>query len=180
MKKLLSCFVALILLFTNSFSYTIDESADVLVRLDLMKGYEDGSLRLENSITRAEFCSLIVRMMKKEGTSVNTEINFRDMKETHWAYGTVLTAVACGYLSGYEDNTFKPSNTITYAETCAILVNMLGYNDDIEGKWPINVMSKAEELKLNAGLEIEQPSYKMSRGEVCVMLVNALGAVPKN
>jgi len=179
MKRLLSYFIAFILLFANSFAYTIEESADVLVRLNLMKGYEDGSLRLENSITRAEFCSLIVRMMKKEGTTADTEVRFSDMKETHWAYGTVLTAVSCGYLSGYEDGTFKPSNTITYAETCAILVNMLGYNSDIVGVWPTNVISKAEELKLNNGLEIAESSHKMTRGEVCVMLVNALGAVPK-
>jgi len=179
MKKVLICFMTLVLLFSASFAYTIDESADVLVRLNLMKGYEDGSLRLENSITRAEFCSLIVRMMKKEGTTNDTTFRFSDMKETHWAYGTVLTAVSCGYLSGYSDGTFKPSNSITYAETCAILVNMLGYNADIVGTWPTNVMQKAEELKLNEGLEIEESSYKMTRGEVCVMLVNALGAVPK-
>ncbi|MBP3285157.1 MAG: S-layer homology domain-containing protein [Clostridia bacterium] len=179
MKRIFSCLIAVILLLSFSFAYTVEESADVLVRLNLMKGYEDGSLRLENSITRAEFCSLIVRMMKKEGTTPDTEIRFSDMKETHWAFGTVLTAVSCGYLSGYADGTFKPSNSITYAETCAILVNVLGYNADITGKWPTNVMQKAEELKLNDGLQIEESSYKMTRGEVCVMLVNALGAVPK-
>ena len=49
MKKLVSYFIALILLFSNAFAYTIDESADVLVRLNLMKGYEDGTsvIRLE-------------------------------------------------------------------------------------------------------------------------------------
>ena len=179
MKKILSVFITIILMLTNSFAYTVDESADVLVRLNLMKGYEDGSLRLENSITRAEFCSLIVRMMKKEGTTIGTQLRFNDMKETHWAYGTVLTAVSCGYLSGYSDGTFKPSNSITYAETCAILVNVLGYNADMVGTWPNNVMQKAEELGLNAGIEIDESSYKMTRGEVCVMLVNALGATPK-
>lgn len=180
MKKISSFLMIMIMLFTNSFAYTIDESADILVRLNLMKGYEDGSLRLENSITRAEFCSLIVRMMKKEGTTIDTELRFSDMKESHWAYGTVLTAVSCGYLSGYEDGTFKPSNSITYAETCAILVNMLGYNAELVGKWPTNVMEKAVELKLNEGLEIQESSYKMTRGEVCVMLVNALSAIPKS
>lgn len=179
MKRVLSFMVMMILLVSSSFAYTIDESADVLVRLNLMKGYEDGSLRLENSITRAEFCSLIVRMMRKEGTTTDAELQFNDMKETHWAYGTVLTAVSCGYLSGYSDGTFKPSNSITYAETCAILVNVLGYNADMVGTWPNNVMQKAEELELNNGLAIEESSYKMTRGEVCVMLVNALSAVPK-
>lgn len=179
MKKILSFMIAMILFFSYSLAYTVDEAGDVMVRLNLMKGYEDGSLRLENSITRAEFCSLIVRMMKKEGTTVDSQLGFSDMKTSHWAYGTVLTAVSCGYLSGYDDGTFKPSNSITYAETCAILVNVLGYNDDIVGKWPTNVMQKAEELKLNEGLSIDESSYKMTRGEVCVMLVNALGAVTK-
>ena len=34
----------------------------------------------------------------------------------HWAQGTIIQWTSKGYISGYEDGTFKPDNSITRAE----------------------------------------------------------------
>ena len=172
MKRFLGIFLILILMFSVSFATVIDNSADVLVKMGLLNGYPDGTLKLENNITRAEFCSLIVRMLGKNQAPLTNK--FSDIKENHWAYGVINRAAELGYLSGYEDGTFRPSNNITYAESCAILVNMLGYKDELTGSWPTNVISKAEELKLNVNLGGLDASHTMTRGEVSVMLVNSM------
>jgi len=63
MKKYISLLVALAIIFSFNIigarAQAIPEiqakNADALVTLGIMKGYEDGSLRLENKIKRSEF-----------------------------------------------------------------------------------------------------------------------------
>lgn len=172
MKKIICCVLIFMLLFSFSFAGVIDDSADVLVKMGFLGGYPDGTLQLENNITRAEFCSIIIRMVGKN--QAPTTNSFSDVKENHWAYSVINRAAELGYLKGYEDGTFRPSNNITYAESCSILVNLLGYSDEVEGVWPTNVMNKAEELKLNVNLDSMESSHLMTRGEVSVMLVNSM------
>ena len=59
MRKLLYIFLAVTLIFSASFANFEENAADVLVKMGLLSGYPDGTLKLENNITRAEFCSSI-------------------------------------------------------------------------------------------------------------------------
>ena len=172
MKVLIYVFLSISLIFSSSFANFEESSADVLVKMGLLSGYPDGTLGLENNITRAEFCALIIRMLGNN--QAPTENRFSDIKETHWAYGVINRAAELGYLNGYEDGTFRPSNNITYAESCSILINLLGYRDELIGVWPTNVVTKANELGLNKNLEDLEASHKMTRGEISVMLVNSM------
>ena len=176
MRKIVAFFTFFLLILTNIANASlIEESADTLNKMKILNGYEDGSLRLENNITRAEFCALIMNML---GLNVTEELEnrFSDIKEGAWYYNAINKVAELGYINGYkEDGTFRPANNITYAESCAIMVNILGYNDEIEGEWPNNGINKATELKIVEGLNIEDSSYKMTRGEISVMLVNSMG-----
>lgn len=172
MKRLLYILLSLMLITSISFGNVIDNSADVLVKMGILNGYPDGTLKLENNITRAEFCSLIIRMVGKNQVPLTNK--FSDIKESHWAYGVINRAAELGYLRGYEDGTFRPSNNITYAESCSILINMLGYKDEVVGEWPTNVTEKAKELGISKNLEELEASYTMTRGEISVMLVNSM------
>lgn len=179
MKKLMLILISLIVITTFAIATTEDNAADILVKLKLMSGYEDGTLRLQNNITRAEICTLIIKAV---GKPQNIEIvnKFSDMKETHWAYGTVNLAAELGFINGYPDGTFGPSSNITYAECSAILVNVLGRKDELTGAWPDNVTDKASELGLTKDLDTLKSSHKMTRGEVSIMLVNSLSVESKN
>jgi len=55
----------------------------------------------------------------------STCTDFSDLSDTHWAYDAVQWMVGKGIISGYPDNTFKPSNTVTRAEFAVIMVNAL-------------------------------------------------------
>lgn len=175
MKKFLIILITILLMSTYSFASIEQDSADILVKMNLMSGYPDGTLRLENNITRAEFCTLIIKMLNynESPIEITTKSKFKDLKETHWAYTSVMTATQLGFLSGYEDLTFRPSNNITYAEACSILISVLGYKGDVKGKWPQNVTDKAEELSLNKNI-VAEASDKVTRGTVSIMLVNAM------
>lgn len=49
---------------------------------------------------------------------------FTDIKKGSWYYDAVNFAVNKGYMQGYKDNTFKPSNNLTRAEMAQILYNI--------------------------------------------------------
>lgn len=175
MKKMIVFFIMFVLIVTNISRASLNEdSADTLVKMNILNGYEDGTLRLENNITRAEFCALIMNMLDIEVTE-SLENKFSDVKEGAWYYNAINKVAELGYINGYkEDKTFRPSNNITYAESCAIMVNILGYNNEIEGEWPNNVINKAKEIGVTEGLQSVESSYKMTRGEISVMLVNSM------
>lgn len=172
MKRFLFIFLSAIMIFSISFANVEENAADILVKMGLLSGYPDGTLKLENNITRAEFCSLIVRLIGENEPPVGNR--FSDIKESHWAYGVINRAAELGYLSGYPDGTFRPSDNINYAESCSILINLLGYKDEVIGEWPTNVITKANELNLNINLEELKSSHTMTRGEVSIMLINSM------
>lgn len=173
MKKLLSFIIVGIFTLSCSFATVIEDSADTLNKMKILNGYEDGTLRLENNITRAEFCALLINMLgTKDFDDVSNK--FSDIKEGTWYYNSINKIAEMGYISGYEDKTFRPSNNITYAESCAIMVNVLGYNKELIGSWPNNVIEKAKELGAVDGIGNYEASYKMTRGDISVMIVNCM------
>ena len=98
------------------------ESADWLETLaiyDLVAGYEDSTFRPENSITRAEFCTLLANAMNLPGDG--TSLPFSDTPADAWYAGYVSAMASMGFIAGYEDGTFRPNNTITNQEIMAIL-----------------------------------------------------------
>lgn len=96
MKKQLVFFIILTLIFSiianinipyaaSTGESVIEQNANTLVNLGIMKGYEDGTLRLDNKIKRSEFITLVVKMMgyDKDTNLENTKITFKDLKKNH-------------------------------------------------------------------------------------------------
>ena len=176
MKKFYLIVLSFIMIFGFSFASYQDDCGEILVKMNLLAGYPDGTLKLENNITRAEFSVLIMKMLgyNNDNIDISVEKDFKDLNKKHWAYKNVLKANELGYLSGYEDNTFRPSNNLTYAECCSILTSVLGYKSDLKGKWPDNVMNMADKLGINKNLSLKNSKDLVSRGEVAIMIVNSL------
>ena len=64
----------------------------------IVSGYPDGTFRPDNSITRAEFSSILVRSL---GLTKKVNYEFNDIDSTHWAFTYIN--VAGNYLFGYEN-----------------------------------------------------------------------------
>lgn len=65
-----------------------------------VKGYNDGTFRPKNEITRAEFMSLVNNAF---GFIKEMDIDFKDVLEGKWYISTIKKAKAAGYINGYED-----------------------------------------------------------------------------
>ena len=106
-----------------------DEYGRALMNLDLLgivKGYEDGTFRPNQPVSRAEFVVLLSRIHELEAG----EKSFPDVPKTHWAYDAIAAAGAAGWINGYEDGTFRPNESVTRIEAVKMINNMLGWSCD--------------------------------------------------
>jgi len=92
----------------------------------LISGYEDGSFRPDAPITRAEFATIACRF--EELTKGNSY--FPDVPDSFWAADFINFAATRGWVSGYEDGTFRPNNYITRAEVVTVTCRLLERNAD--------------------------------------------------
>lgn len=91
---------------------------DTLSTFGLLEGYEDGTFRPTNAITRAEFCAMLANVLDlPEGQN----LSFSDVADDAWYNKAVSAMAARGFVSGMGDGTFHPDYTITYEQMVTIL-----------------------------------------------------------
>ncbi len=100
----------------------------VLSGSHLLGGYEDGRFYPDRSITRAEFVSMLMRCLQKQGQldDVTAGEPFQDCGQ-HWAAQTLGQARSLHIISGDEAGNFRPDSAITRQEVAAILQNAATY-----------------------------------------------------
>ena len=76
-----------------------------LTKSGVIRGYEDGTFRPDQAITRAEFTAIAARFAK---ISTDRTVDFSDVSVNMWYYDAVRTAISYGWVTGYEDGTFRP------------------------------------------------------------------------
>ena len=155
-------------------------------------GYEDGMVKPENAITRAEVASIFYRLLKDEVRDENTTdvSEFSDVSASDWYGTTVATLSAMDIVRGYEDGTFRPNAPITRAEFAAIATRFFeetgaeyepGTFDDVSGnEWFANAIADAVELGLIGGYPdgTVRPNNNITRAEACAVVNRTLGRIP--
>lgn len=168
MKQIKIFFCALILIisafcsFASAYSDVAQDaeyvdSAYRLSDLQILSGYEDGTFKPYNNVTRAQVAKMIVCIMGEEESAKNHGYSsrFSDVADGHWAVPYINYATKSGILKGYADGTFGAERNVTYAELSAIMLRMLKYSeDDLGYNWPYNYTSKATSLGWNQGKSI--------------------------
>lgn len=96
---------------------------DEMVAKGIVQGYSaDNTFRPDNTITRAEFVTLVNRAFQFT-TPATTQ--FTDVAPADWYAQQVSCAVAAGYIQGFGDGTFKPQNLITRQEVFTMIARVL-------------------------------------------------------
>lgn len=108
---------------------------------DVLSGYEDGTFRPMDTITRGEISAVIARAQRYDLISYNGI--FTDVTENDWAKDYIETLADKNIVSGYEDGTIGPYSPLTRAEAVAIINRVLVEStpivtftpNDIAGHW---------------------------------------------
>lgn len=101
--------------------------ADYLVSLGILTGDGSDDLRLYDTVTRAEFVTMLARLEKWD-VAANTS-SFTDINQ-HWAKNYIIMAAKEGLLNGYGDGTFRPDDSITMNQVFLITLRLLGVSDE--------------------------------------------------
>ena len=88
-------------------------------------GYEDNTFKPNNSITRAEFVSILNRVFNLTTSSGKV---FNDTNN-HWAKQAIDIAVTNGVCNGKSNNLFYPNDKLTRQEASVMLSNYLKLQD---------------------------------------------------
>lgn len=145
-----------------------------------LKGYEDETIRPDNSISRAEFITMVNRIV---GFSSSEIIDYSDVVGDEWFVPELEIAKGEGYITGYEDGTIRPNNRITRQEAAIIAARIANLDDDAGSaevfldKDSIADWSKA---KVGAAVKAEiikgypdntfKPNNEITRAETAVIL----------
>ena len=96
-------------------------AVSTLSKMGIIKGYEDGSFKPNDPISRAEFAAIAARF---DPDGDKTPASFADVT-SHWAKDEISIAANHGWIKGYEDGSFKPDQKITRAETMTLVNRVL-------------------------------------------------------
>lgn len=103
------------------------ELVETLTAAGVINGYEDGSFRGGQSITRAELVTILARLLGTEQDAIPDAdaVSLTDIDE-HWAKDNIRRFVAKGYVLGYPEGDFRPDKAVSRAEVVVILNRITG------------------------------------------------------
>ena len=99
------------------------EAINTLAVYGLVSGYEDGSFRPEETVTRAEFAAMVASALDLRTPEQNY---FSDVPEDAWYAGGVNAMAAKGFFAG-DGSAFRPGDTITYEEMVTVLSSVAAW-----------------------------------------------------
>lgn len=181
--------------FTDITDPAVAEAAEVLRLLGVVNGTGGTSFNPGGTLTRAEFCKMAIEIMGK-GEEASAQMNrtiFLDVKGDHWARGYINLAASTRLgateeggggemlMVGVGDGTFRPNQTITFAEAVTIMMRILGYtaSDVASGSsWYSGYLSSAAVIGLTDGVSLTWNST-ITRGQTAILFENMLYTNPK-
>ena len=152
-----------------------------LVDLKITGGYEDGTYRPNNSVTRAEFVTFLCNVKGYKQMQGNPFIDSRES----WASGYITAALANGIIDIPSDQKFNPNFAITRSEAVEMMCRALNISADEETKTPYTDVKENKGYStaaysnylMQGSLDKEKryfyPGTKITRAETATIIVNA-------
>lgn len=91
---------------------------------EIISGYPDGTFKPAQNVTRGQAAKIIAGALGIDTKNV-VNPNFTDIPASHQYYGSIAALTALDAIELYEDNTFKPNETITRGEFAYMLAKAL-------------------------------------------------------
>ena len=101
--------------------YWANTAISTMTGLDIVRGYDAAAFGPGDPITRAQFAAICARFDTGKSNGSRT---FSDI-EGHWAKAYIERAAELGWISGFQDGTFRPDAYITRAQAVTMINRML-------------------------------------------------------
>lgn len=105
------------------------------VQYGFMKGFEDGTFRPEEPLTREQLASVLNDVVYWVLHSIDGGLpaptievtSFTDVAKDRWSANVIYLAVSYGFLDGFEDGTFRPEESVTREQEAAVLNRFISW-----------------------------------------------------
>lgn len=94
------------------------------VKAGFVEGYEDGTFKPNQAVSRAEFVAMVNKALQLRDDNT-VKLLFSDVKENAWYYKEIQKASYSRYINGISDASFMPNKTITRQEAATMLSRFL-------------------------------------------------------
>lgn len=153
-------------------------------------GYEDGTIRPNGHITRAEAATVFFRLLTDEARDANLTDRspYPDVSAGDWYNKAIATLSRKGILSGYEDGSFRPNATVTRAEFAAMAARFDTEAKpvdtpftDLTGCWAADEIAKAygKGWVNGYGDNTFRPNGPITRAEAVTLINRVLRRLPE-
>lgn len=148
---------------------------DTIRQLDIMMGDEKGDLKLDSSVSRAEFAAMLVAASPYKNITTHFGYTlFPDVPASHWSSGYVKVVVEQGYMVGQVDGKFSPNRDVLLEEAVTAVLCLLGYDSKtLSGTYPHAQLSKYYELDLDDYMTA-QAGQTLTREDCMYLFFNLL------
>ena len=146
----------------------------------VLSGYEDGTFRPENAVTRGEFVKIICEAF---GLSKNGNGQDFDDSKNHWAKPYIQICSSKGLVNGVSATHFAPDETVTYQQMAKIVSILKGWESEAKnlGGWPDGYVRVMIEKELFDNTKVAGRTFTYSayydfhatRADVCQIVYNA-------
>ena len=111
------------------------EAITYLKENDIISGYDDGTFKPDQTVSRVEALKMILRGLDIE-IDESVDLSFPDTENGAWYVPYISTGLREEIVGGYPDGTFKPANSVIRAEYLKILLetSQVEINDNVENK----------------------------------------------
>ena len=154
------------------------EAITMLSDLGIIQGKSDSKYHPEDTITRAEACALIARLMTGDPNAAGFggAHHFKDVVKGSWQDSAIGYCVVNGIAIGVDaaGTRFEPNRPIKDKEFVTMLVRALGYETpDMKKDFPFSYMSSARAIGLLEDVNMV-PESDALRGEDAQIIYNAM------
>ncbi|MBD2137044.1 S-layer homology domain-containing protein [Anabaena sp. FACHB-1237] len=175
---------------TNSFYDLLGHWAETfilsLVSINLTKGFDDGTYKPDQTMNRAQYTALIAAAFNPPAK--REAVQFTDVPQDFWAAKAIDVAARGGFVSGFSDRTFRPSQNVQRLQVIVSLVNGLGLTSDHPSKFTyvdqdkipeyarsaVNIATSQKIIVNYPDPKLLEPNREATRAEVAAMVYQAL------
>lgn len=154
-----------------------EQAVSTLSALKIIKPFDDGTFRPDDTMTRAEITAIAVRLLGLENAALSSvgDTLFVDVPISHWAIGYINIGVNYGIVKGFGDGRFRPDDIITYEEAIKVIITTLGYAPiaNTKGGYPAGYIYVAAYKGITENIN-ETVGNNVKRGVIAQLLFNSL------
>lgn len=163
-------------------NYFFADAINYLAEKKVITGYEDGTFRPNDTLTREQAAIIIARALDLNIEEQN-DLVFKDVPSTMFGYKHIAALYNAGIINGVSETEFKPYDIVTRGQMAKMLVNGFNINtekyetapfNDIKNSYAEHEINTLYHAGITKGISPTEFGFneKVTRGQIAQFIYN--------